>query len=274
MQLPAFLYGRGRDARRETKKIVTRLRRGLALPEAVDDVGGLIEVEDNPGWIILGGPDPVGGSRDGFHLYRLLVELQEHHYADVVQPLESELFEALVTREWGVALLLSSRGRLFVSNHAQTLACGRYQRLLDAACQHWPAFEAVGPRWSASGSQLDRPLPCSRTLEIVLLRCNIPFETIQAERHLGLPDLLRRHPPEPEKYEPPELTLKTFASDEDQRAALRASFVETYGLLTESYRPSSKRLARERARTDSEARQDGFDPADLDPHWHERPSTE
>lgn len=271
MKLPAFLYGRGRDARRETKKVITRLRRGLTLPEAVDDLGGLLDVDDHPGWIILGGPNPVASARDGFHLYRLLVELEERHREDLLEPLKATLFESLIARDWGVALLLSSRGSYFVWNHENTLANGRYHRLLDAACAHWPAFEAVGPRWSENGSQLDRPLPCSRTLEIVLLRCNIPFETIQAERHLGLPELLRRHPPEPESFHRPASSPARFANEEEQRAALRKSFIETYDLLVEIHRPGSKKLARARARTDAEARQDGFDPADLDPHWHQRP---
>lgn len=268
MKLPAFLYGRGRDARCETKKIITRLRRGLALPEAVDDVGGLIEVEDNPGWIILGGPDPVGGSRDGFHLYRLLVELQEHHYDDLVQPLENELFETLVTREWGVALLLSSRGRLFVSNHAQALANGRYHRLLDAACEHWPAFEAVGPRWSASGSQLGRPLPCSRTLEIVLLRCNISYEAIQAGHDLGLPELLHLNPPEPEKYEPPRRDVQTATIE--RRARIIEGYRILYRRLGEHRLPTHEAKAR-RLTYDRDLRAKGLDPADVDPYWHQRP---
>lgn len=273
MKLPALLYGRGRDAHRETKKVMTRLRRGMTLSEAVEDLGGLVEVEDKPGGLVLEGPSPVTGARTGFHLYRLLQVLQEHHRQTLFEPLEGDLFDALVTCEWGVAVLLSDWARIFFLNHEMALADRRYLRFLDAAVTHWLAFEGIGPRWSPSGFDLGRPLACSRTLVLVLMRCNIPVETIDAERHLGLPELLRRHPPRPEAYQQPDSRPRTFANEEEQRAVLRTNFVEIYELLTETHRPSSQKLARERARVDTAARRDGFDPAQLDPHWHERPDS-
>ncbi len=271
MKLPALLYGRGRDAHRETKKVMTRLRRGLTLADAVADLGGLVEVADKPGGLILEGPSPVTGARTGFHLYRLLQVLQEHHRQALFEPLEGDLFDALVACEWGVAVLLSDWARIFFLNHQSALANNRYRRFLDAAAEHWPAFEGIGLRWSQSGFELGRPLACSQTLVLVLMQCNIPIETINAERHLGLPELLRRHPPEPEAYHPPKCQPATFASEEEKQAVLRKNFIEIYGLLAEIHGPRSKKLARERARTDAEARRDGFDPADLDPHWTERP---
>lgn len=269
MKLPAFLYGRGRDARRETRKIITRLRRGQTLPEAVDELGGLIEVAEHPGWVILGGPSQLAGARDGFHLYRLLAELEERHHDEILEPHEEALFESLISREWGVALLMSSRGSYFVLNHEKTLANGRYHRLLDAACEHWPAFESIGPRWSESGSQLDRPLPCSRTLEIVLLRCNIPFEVIQAEQQLGLPELLRRHPPEPEKYTPPSAPPQPRTAEE-KRAWFISTYSDYYRSLVEDFDLPPKHLRSTRELYDEDVLAEGLDPADLDPYWNQR----
>ncbi len=271
MKLPAFLYGRGRDAHRETKKVMTRLRRGLALADAVADLGGLVDVVDKPGGLILEGPTPVTGARTGFHLYRPLQVLQEHHRQELFEPLEDDLFDSLVTCEWGVAILLSDWARIFFLDHQGALADGRYRRFLDAAVEHWPAFEDIGLRWSQSGFELGRPLACSKTLVLVLMRCNIPVDTINAEQHLGLPELLHRHPPEPENFEAPDGGPAQPRTDEEKRAWFIDTYSDYYRSLIEDFQMSPDDLETTRARYDQAVRAHSLDPAELDPYWNQRP---
>lgn len=269
MKLPALLYGTGAATRREANKVISRLRQRRSIIEIVDELGGLVDVDDRPGLIIL-----EGNALPGLHfrLYRVLSLIANNHWEAVFNPIDDALFDALVETGWGVAMMLCTAGRMFFVNHEVTLKKDRYRRFLDAAVHHWPAFEAASPRWSRTGyNHAGRPLDESMNLLHILQACNIETAVIRADAHLGLPEFLRRHPPEPEKYVQPVPSIRVLRTDEEKRESIRAGFALNYRQIVEDFEISESDLRQIRRDTDRMARAEGFDPAELDPYWHQRP---
>lgn len=270
MKLPAVLYGHGRRTRREAKKAISRLQKGRTIIDAIDEFGGLIEVEGHPGLIIL---DHTRLDGDHFHLYQVLWLLREHHWETLLDPLDDALFDALVETEWGVAMMMCSAARVFFLNHEVTTAKRRHRRFLEAAVRHWSAFEGVGARWAWTGHTWPgRLLDVSENLNHVLQWCDIDNDTIVADAHLGLPEFLRRHPPVPEQYVPPTSSIQVLRTDEEKREAARERLTDSYRQLVDDFDYSPRQLDELRRITDDLARADSFDPAELDPYWHQRPS--
>lgn len=270
MRLPALLYGTGRETRRRANKVITRLKQGHSVIDVVDELGGLIEVEDHPGLIILD-CTRIGG--DHFHLYQALWLLREHHWETLLGPLDDALFDELVETEWGVAMMMCSAARVFFLNHELTTAKRRHRRFLEAAVRHWPAFEGVGARWAWTGHTWPgRLLDVSENLNHVLQWSDIDNDTIRADAHLGLPEFLRRHPPRPEDYVPQIPNVRVLRTDEEKREAARETYVDYYQQIVEDFDLSPRELEEARADYDKFAQAEGFDPAELDPYWHERPS--
>lgn len=270
MKLPAVLYGHTRKTRREAKKVIAQLLAGRSIVETIDDFGGLVDVADHPGLIILDYTQ-VGGEH--FHLYQVLRLLRDHHWDIVVGPLNDALFDALVETDWGVAMMMCSAGRVFFLGHEVTTAKRRHRRFLEAAVRRWPAFEGVGARWAWTGhTPPGRPLEVSDNLNHVLQWCDIDHHTIVADAHLGLPELLRRHPPAPERYVAPTPTVQVLRTDEDKHEAARERNVDCYRQLVEDFAFTPRQLVEALRITDEQVRAEGFDPAELDPYWHQRPS--
>lgn len=270
MKLPTLFYGTGRETRRAADKVITRLRGCRPIIEVVDELGGLIDVDDRPGLILLGGRAQPGHH---FRLYRVLSLLRDNYWTTVFDPVDDALFDALVETEWGVAMMLCTAGRMFFINHEATLSKDRYRRFLDAAVRHWPAFEAAAPRWSRSGyNSAGRPLDESINLVHILQACDIDNNTIRADAHLGLPEFLRRHPPRPEQYVPQIPDIRVLRTEEEKRESIREGFALNYRQIVEDFDLSESDLRQVRQGTDRMARAEGFDPAELDPYWHQRPS--
>lgn len=269
MKLPAMLFGPGPRVRRDAKKVITRLKRGRTIIEAFDDLGGLTDVEQADGPILLSYTHTPYPS---FHLYAVLHRLRERYWETLVNPFDDALFEALIGTEWGVAMLLCEPGGEFFGPHERTLASGRYHRFLDAVLSHWPAFEAVGKCWGLTGFTFTaNPLEASYTLINVLHACNIDNDTIVAHAHLGLPELLRRYPPEPEKYVPPQHNVQVLRTEEERLDFTRSAYATYYRQIIEDFDMTPKQLASTRAGYDAALQADGLDPALIDPYWHQRP---
>lgn len=270
MKFPALLHGPGPRVRRDAKKVITRLKRGCTIVEAFDELGGFIEVRPMPGWILL---EYTHTPYESFHLYAVLHRLRERYWETLLNPFDDALFEALISTDWGVAMLLCEPGGEFFGPHERTLASGRYHRFLDMVVQHWPVFTGLNERWSRSGFNGSwNPLDISYTLINVLHACNIDNDTIVANAHLGLPELLRRYPPEPEKYVPPDGRLPPMPiTDETEREAFRAELIERYRGFVDMFPGDVEMLGGLRRGADEVVIARGFDPADLDPYWNDRP---
>lgn len=269
MKFPALLHGLGPRVRRDAKKVITRLKRGRTIIEAFDELGGFIEVAPTPGWILL---EYTHTPYESFHLYAVLHHLREYRWETLLDSLDDALFEALVSTDWGVAMLLCEPAGVFFGPHDRMLATGRYRRFLDLAVQHWHVFTALDERWSRSGFNGSwNPLDISYTLINVLHRCNIDNDTIVANRHLGLPELLRRYPPEPEKYVPPQHDVRVLVTEEEKREAAREHYATNYREIVELFDLTPAQLRQIRLGNDELARAEGLDPATLDPYWHDRP---
>lgn len=270
MKLPAVLYGHARRTRRGAKKAISQLLEGRSTVETINDFGGLIDVADHPGLIIL---DYTQIDGDHFHLYQVLRLLRDHHWDTVLGPLNDTLFDALVETEWGVAMMMCSAGRVFFLGHEAATAKRRHHRFLEAAVRHWPAFESVGERWTwTAHTWPGRPLDVSDNLNHVLQWCNIDNDTIVADAHLGLPEFLRRHPPTPEQYVVPTPSIQVLRTDAEKREAARKRLADSYRQLVDDFEFSPRQLEELRQITDGLARADSFDPAEIDPYWHQRPS--
>lgn len=269
MKLPAVLYGHARKTRREAKKVISRLQEGCTIIEAIDDFGGLIEVEGNPGFIILD-YSQLGG--DHFHLYQVLWLLREHHWDALLGPMNDTLFDALVETEWGVAMMMCNAGRVFFLNHEVATAKRRHRRFLEAAVGRWPAFERFEDRWTWTGHSWPGPLlRVSDNLKHVLQWCDIANDTIVADAGFGLPEFLRRHPPAPEHNVPQIPDIRVLRTDKEKAEAARETYTDCYRQIVEDFELSPRDLEESRRDYDKFARAEGFDPAELDPYWHQRP---
>jgi len=70
LAVPSFLYGKFADVKRETGKVVSRLKKGVPVGEIVSNYD-FIEVGSVPGKLVLDGPNPLTGIQEHFNLFAL-----------------------------------------------------------------------------------------------------------------------------------------------------------------------------------------------------------
>ncbi len=147
--IPSLLHGPVREVRPAASRAVKAFVAGQPWQEAFGAERTPVEALD--GLVILDGPSPL---LPGVHIqlflpFKLLVEAI---VADRVAPERQEaVFTESLAEPWSTLGLLSPAARLLV------LPPQRRRPVLDAAIRDWPAFEALGPRFTtglAEGSTL------------------------------------------------------------------------------------------------------------------------
>src|SRR5690606_11136550 len=172
MKLPASLYGRYKDVKREGRRMVTKLRRGVPWAELAGD---MIDTRGVPGMIFVDGPPTGGGLGEHFHMYvpaRAIDDAIPHRL-----PLDAfvTLFEPAIATLWGfIALLGQSYPFLRPVEHKK--------RYLHALVRYWDELDAEGERYSTGASWPKRlwSLPtmlkhCLATLGLPKERCLEPL---------------------------------------------------------------------------------------------------
>jgi hypothetical protein len=69
MQLPSFLYGRYKDVKARSNKLVTALRRGTKWSELAGLSDEMLDTRRVSGLIVIDGPSPLLGGENHFHCF-------------------------------------------------------------------------------------------------------------------------------------------------------------------------------------------------------------
>lgn len=103
---PSFLYGKFADVKKETSKIVTKLKKGIPIGEIVSDYDWITPSESR-GKILLDGPNPNNGSGDYFHLFTLprLLLLEKVTYDPKYAIHMKRFFTDMMSNPWSHAVL-------------------------------------------------------------------------------------------------------------------------------------------------------------------------
>jgi len=161
MQIPRVFYGRYRDVRRLCRKAITRFRRGSSWLEAVE-AEGLMETTDDPGLLILDGPDPSVGGEIHYHLYVPMHLFSTDRTLPPLSPAqEEEVFATSLERPWGLLTLCDRQLMYWWFRHADPERRGRegnvdrYRRYLRAVFAAWGLLADEGRRYHGLGSPVE-----------------------------------------------------------------------------------------------------------------------
>lgn len=168
LALPAIVYGTRGEVDARVRTAVRELSHGTPWIDALGASTTLV-VEDTPGYIVLDGPSALLDEEPHFHLFvPWLRALQRIDAGAVSGELADAVFADSLTEAWGVLGLVARASLGWV------LPPGRQRPLVEAANTHWPAFEAVGGRYS-NGSRAPQSLSTlSTSLHYALGQLGIP----------------------------------------------------------------------------------------------------
>jgi hypothetical protein len=179
MQIPASWYGLFADVRARSRSCVAALRQGASWSEAVG-AENLLETSDNPGLIVLHGPDSLLSHEPHFHCYLTHGRIIDRYFAHKLDlPAVDRVFTASLATPWGTLGLLSewSQGYFFPPE--------RHRPFFDAVVRFWPQFLAEGPRFSDGRDWGVALWSVQRTLSYVLVHLGVPQEVVRAHRPDG-----------------------------------------------------------------------------------------
>lgn len=168
LALPEIVYGLRGEVDARVRKAVRELSRGTPWIDALDASTTLV-VQDTSGYVVLDGPSALLDDEPHFHLYLPWLRALERIDAGAVSgELADAVFADSLSEPWGV-LGLVARASL-----GWALAPARQRPLVEAAVAHWPAFEAVGGRYS-NGSRMPQSLSTlSTSLHYALGQLGVP----------------------------------------------------------------------------------------------------
>jgi len=173
MLLPAVQYGDWRDVKKRMRKIVTRIKRGEGIVDVMTE-GGMLEVEQHPGMVIVGGL--VHTEWTNFHCFVPWKPLGDALFDIRVARdpvLESKIFDESLRVPWGVLGLLSHENQIWFPDES------RFEPFLNAAIETWDQFDAIGERYftAVQGKAL-WSLP--NNLHYVLANMGVPHDLLRA----------------------------------------------------------------------------------------------
>lgn len=170
MRIPALQYGEVTDVKKRMRPIVKRLLRGEDLV-AVMTEGGLIDVAQHPGYLVMAGKVLDGAPH--FHCMQpwtpLWQALLEHDDDD----LNESLFATALRAPWGVL------GLLPYENHPWLIPESRLEPFVEAVLGFWPELESIGARYYEALA--GKPLwEVSSTLHYALANLGVPLDRLRA----------------------------------------------------------------------------------------------
>jgi hypothetical protein len=200
MQIPTCFYGSYKSVQRNCQKLIKRIAKGESWQTVFSEIDR-IEIEANPGSLILDGPDPgVRASENHFHCFVLVREMGKAHYPEerslefvssayrkvrLAEEMLSPIYEAALQTEWGFLNLLCRQNYLFINQKilkhpyaCQELEDLRFRPFLHACSRYWPTLNQFGNRY-AYGSCNDDLWKVPNFIHFTLARMGVPNETLQ-----------------------------------------------------------------------------------------------
>jgi hypothetical protein len=155
--IPSFLYGKFADVKRETGKVVSRLKKGMPIAE-VAAAYDLVEIGTVPGKLILDGPSPLTGGEPHFNMFaltRLMLMADmpyEVKFADVLERFYTDMQQTF----WGhMALSTGQTVYNYYGTEARRIAylrsLIRYKENYIAANGYFDRLPMYG--WNLQGEQ-------------------------------------------------------------------------------------------------------------------------
>ena len=191
MLLPAIQYGDWRTVKGRMRKVVTRLKRGEPIVEAMTR-DGMLDPADHPAMVVLSsmtlGPVPCFYCAvPWIEAWSVLFDLR----TTPTQPtaVEDAAFMALLEHPWGVVGLLASNSKMWLNKE-------RHAPFLQAALGFWDELDAIGARYfvAAYGQRL---WTVHNNLHFVLANMGVPHEMLRAPLPPEGPRALLRYARQP-----------------------------------------------------------------------------
>jgi len=188
MLLPAVQYGPWSIVKKRMRTVVSQLKRGNDLGEAMAREG-MLDPAAHPGLLVLSGI--TTGPVPNFHCFLPwkmawppLFDLRTTPTSPV--RLEDAIFEASLQTSWGILGLLASESRSWL------IPATRHEPFLSAVLGAWSELDAVGARYCASF--YGEPLwSVPNNLHYVLANMGVPTEILNAPLPVDGPRALLRY---------------------------------------------------------------------------------
>ncbi|GAB4563834.1 MAG: hypothetical protein Tsb0020_13360 [Haliangiales bacterium] len=172
MKLPALVYGFTPEVKKRVSRMITKLKRGASLAEAIGD--DMLDTADTPGLIVLNGGSPLLGSEPHFHLYMPIHKIREAMLADKprLPPEEmSAYFHEFLKHAWSTLALQGHNSFLWVAK-VET-----YQPFIQATLKWWPEFDDE-PRYTHGTNQGLWLWQCHPTIGGVMINSGVPKQAL------------------------------------------------------------------------------------------------
>jgi hypothetical protein len=154
MKIPTTLYGVYKTVCGDVRWVVTRLKKGGSLGEALG-AEAFLDTDTAPGEIFLQNPYPGEGIQPAFYvsiLGDLLLDATDSP-SNFSPDREEALFHELLHEPWGLATILGRNNAQFWLMHNPE----RLQPYLEALEHHRSVLDAVGGRFSGGTQDEHRP---------------------------------------------------------------------------------------------------------------------
>lgn len=185
MLIPTTLFGLYRDVKSRCRKLVKRLEAGETWQETVGS-DELVDTMDDPGMIVLAGPEPLLNIYPHFHCYVLLYLLIESRFENrLTHEIENAIFNASLSTAWGVLGLISPQNvgwfvhpvKIYTLQQWQSI---RFRPFLSACLQHWDTLYDEEARYTL-GSTVGADLwSIPSNLKYVLANMGVSTEVLLA----------------------------------------------------------------------------------------------
>jgi hypothetical protein len=144
MLIPSFLYGLTRDVKRNCRKIVTKLKKGVTWDDATE--GPCIETSEKPGLLVLDGPSPLLGGENHFHLYILhRVAFEVSLDGMFTEEIMDHYFHQSILQPWSISGILGGNNAIWFVGKNQN---GKIKSFIEAIITFWPILAAEGSRYT------------------------------------------------------------------------------------------------------------------------------
>jgi hypothetical protein len=128
----------------------------------------MVTAQDTPGLIVLSGPSPLLGGQPQFHVYLLLLKLEESlRDANGRPELEDKLFRASLRNPWSTLGLVSFTSQVWL------FPTERHQPFLKAVLKHYSELISMDGRYTNGSTTGARLWDLPSTLKYVLANAGV-----------------------------------------------------------------------------------------------------
>lgn len=182
MKIPVPLHGQNKDVKAQARKMVTALKEGQPLADAV---GGEMADTGSRDGLLMMDAGPTGAYVDGFHCYLPFRTVYDALGGKLPAGIEDKVFREGLETAWGVLGIL---GR---NNFPWVRVEERHQPFLEAVLKFWDELCAEGNRYSTGASEGKALWDVPNSLHYVLAKRGVPQETLNSPLPPGgLPEVV------------------------------------------------------------------------------------